>query len=186
MKVGDPPVRDGMRVLKVGAGSRTEVIITGESVVWIGQHWMRRPQMCLSEDCPACRWNRPRTIGFMSVQTRDGRGSLLEISVGAYERLIGLMGLDGERGRKVDALGLVCSVSRRGRKTPLVLEPTDERVMVPYVSSDRIIRVIALLYGWPRPADGELIDAYQARGAEAMRPVLEAAVEAERYLAARQ
>lgn len=181
-----PPRRDGMRVLKLGAGSRTEAIVAGKSVIWIGQHWMRRPQACLGPDaCPACQWNQPRPIGFMAIMSRDGRSSLVEVSPNAFERFCGLLGLESA-GPITDPLGVVVSISRRGRKTPLVLEPTDERVMVAEVSKQRILAVVALLYGWPSPVEGESEDAYERRVFEIARPKLQSAVDAEKYLAARQ
>lgn len=182
MYTGAPRKSGAMKVAKVGVGSRTELVWLSEQVLWVRQHWMRRAHLCTTDDdCPGCRWNSPRGIGFVAVRTSYGQVCLIEVSPLAFDRFSGVLGMDN--GFRLQELpGQRFTASRRGSRTPVVLEPLGERLQVTPTKIWDVLACVAILYGLPGPSPGESVETFRERVKPAMESQLSAAVSVEQTL----
>lgn len=169
----------GMKLFKVSPGGVFEGVFVSDHVCWVGQHWFRRAELCISpDDCPGCEWQASRQVGFAAVYTRGGMVGLLEISQLAFDRFVGLAGLE-RGGRQQRLCGLEFVATRRGRRLPLVLEPGNSVEVASAVSELRILQAVTCLYRLPSVQEGESRERYAERVLPTQRMRLEAAVAAE-------
>jgi len=178
---GRPVSEVGLRLVKVSAGGRGSGVILSDDVLWVRQHWFRRAVLCAQEGCPACVWNASREVGFLAISTASSARLLVELSPSAFERLAGLAGLSSG-GRCVGLAGWRVDLSRRGLRSPLVVEPTEFVGVDPKAAPSYQVMASAVmrLYGLPALRAGEDVVAYAARVRDGQLAVINAAIESER------
>lgn len=174
-----PTKRPKLAVLKVRGGQAADLVISCDQVMGFQVHWCDgRSYVCPGEDCPACvqcwpqRWNGFLVARVIGPQTRAP--VLLELSATSWDRLSGLMKLQGfetvER--------LIVSCQRRKPKSPLVVDPlgyseeTDCRI----IKEDAAWSAISVLYQLPQPRPGESRSDWDDRASEAARRLIDLAM----------
>lgn len=178
---GRPVSEVGLRLVKVSAGGRGSGVILSDDVLWVRQHWFRRAVLCMQDGCPACAWNASREVGFMAIQTGSSPRLLIELSPSAFERLAGLAGLESGA-RCVGLAGWKVDLSRRGNRSPLVVDPV-EFVGVPEFGRPTfqvLASAVMRLYGLPALRAGETVAAYSERIREGQMAIIKSAIESER------
>jgi len=171
--IGEVPVkRVRLGVLKVRSGMAAEGVIVVRQVLGFNVHWLlNRSYMCPGEGCAACfagvgaRWN-----GFLVVRVDLGNAQelrLLELSATGFERLAGLVRMEGWP----DLAGVRFRAARSRAKGVLLVEPVarDESLAGKVVSEIRAWEPVATLYGLPSPMEEESLALWEfrARGAAA-------------------
>lgn len=156
----DSPVRrgDGLAVLKVAAGSATEVQVLHGEPVGIVVHWLAgRTWFCPGERCPVClsgiggRWS-----GWYLVKVLcrgQGKAFGLELSAPAFDQMLGLVRMECAAIEP----GQVFQVSRRRAKSALCVEPVALQagaLIDEAASRRRLLRGLATLYRLPPLING--------------------------------
>jgi len=131
-----PTKRPKLAVVKVRGGQGCDLVICCRGVLGLSTHWVDgRSYVCPGEDCPACSQCWPdRWAGFLVVRVLGPKSrapQLLELSGSAWDRLNGLLKMEGYSGVE----GLVIHAERRKAKSPLVMDPVS-------VSDDLAGRII--------------------------------------------
>lgn len=167
-------------VLKLRAGSVTQVVLLGTRFLPLSSHWVGRTLPCPGEQCPLCSILPIRGLYYLPISL-DGRASILEMSPVASANL--------EQHAKLLHGGLqvgqLVEFSRRGAKSPLhgvIVEQRDGVNAVPFLMFAS--RVMAL-YHLPASNPGESIEAYdeRLRGITLVRSEREYAIQMKRAAA---
>lgn len=185
--IGEKPARrTKLAILKVRPGERCEVQVLCDQVFSWSVHWVgNRSYVCPVEDCPACvdwecRWNGWLLVRLVNNAHVKRRG-LLELSATTYDRLFGLLRMEGSS----SWFGQGVLLERGSRRSPMVAEPvgilpTDGiKVAKPQFVWD----ALATLYGLPAVQPGESVECWAVRAAQMSRRLLERAVESARKVA---
>jgi len=174
-----PVKRAKLAVLKLRGGMAADVAICCRDVFGLSTHWIDgRSYVCPGEECPACVQCWPaRFAGFLAVRV-VGPGSrspyLLELSSSAFDRLVGLMKMEGYESFE----GLQLHLSRMKAKSPLRAEPLGASAdLAGRIIDDMAVwSAISVLYSLPYPAPGECVGDWESRSSSAARRLIELAM----------
>lgn len=145
-------------VVRLVAGSRTEVILLSQSFFALTTHWVGHTVLCSVDACVLCETLPARGLFYVAVLCA-GRCSILELgaqSASHFEQHAKLL----HGGLRP---GLVVELARRGAKTPVHSEVVgcrpDTNAVTPL---DLCTRVMAI-YKFPPPQPNESMEAYEKR-----------------------
>lgn len=135
---------------KVPSGAVMRASLQGDVWYYFGSHWVGRVLLCSGEGCPGCLHGPSRVMGYrvgLIQHVEKWRPALLEVSSGAIAGLQGFCEMEGLS----DASGLVVELSRRGKRSPVRIEPVSSggATMPPDRSVATVINAVAVLYGLP-------------------------------------
>jgi hypothetical protein len=145
-------------VVRLGANSRTEVVLLSTRWFCLTTHWNRCTIPCCGEDCLLCDLLPSRGLFYAAVHCCS-RVSILELasqSAAHLEQHAKLLG-GGMR------VGLVFSLERRGAKHPVRSEIVREQEKCAEVSQLELATRVMALFKFPCPNPGEDISAYERR-----------------------
>lgn len=179
MIADSPSKRPKLAVLKIRGGQAADLVVCCHCVLGLITHWIDgRSYACPGEDCPACIQCWPdRWAGFLVVRcvgTKARAPMLLELSSSSWDRLAGLMKLEGYG--SVQALFL--HAERRKKKSPLIVDPVAEAPEAAgrMVESMAVWSAISPLYGLPQPRLDETDSMWVERCKPAARRLIELAI----------
>lgn len=150
--------RAQLKILRVPARSKCEVVLLSERALFVACHWLSgRQWLCSATEeygCPACHGQVPRCVGFGIVRLVanlhvDVR--LLEFSPGSHARLNMLAEMEGWP----VGCGLHVGVSRARPRSGLRMEPLGFASGHDGLSESRLLDAIAVLFGLPLTVEGE-------------------------------
>lgn len=135
-------------IVRVRAGSQTEVIVVGSKLLPLSTHWIAagrgRSVLCPVDDCPLCVWLPVRGFFYLPV-IWDARQCILELSSLAashFEQHCKLLH-GGIRP------GLVVALSRKSAKQPIRSEVVEEREGVAAVDFLTFCSRVMAVYNYP-------------------------------------
>ncbi len=152
-------------VLRFGAGMVRDLAVGCADPVFFGIHWDgKRQLLCAGEICPICGGDGARQTGFLLVESQAqhdyGRQLLIGVS---FPGIVRAQEFCLEQHMKW-APGLVITVSRRKKNSPLMIKPKEVRpVQVCQATTMTIIGAAATLFGVPTPAAHETPETWSAR-----------------------
>lgn len=168
-------------LLKVASGGEVEALILSDAVASVRVHWIgRRSYLCPGGDCPCCLIAESRWVGFLLVRVCQRGGDrvyLLEVTGSAYDRLVGLLKMEGVESIR----GVQVSARRERAKAPLLLEPLGsfDLSKVAVVPVERVYDALATVYGMPSFMDEETVQQWEERASVAAGHAIRLAMERE-------
>lgn len=165
--IGEMPVRRvKLPILKLKGGSQIECQVVGDQVFAWSTHWVGgRSYVCPGETCPCCPDYDCRWQGWLLVRLVHGRNTrqryLLELSATAFDRLNGLMRMDG----RTELFGELLVMKRAKARSPLVIEPMGSASVEGVVvgKAAMVWDALATLYGLPSVNMKEGVDEWRVR-----------------------
>lgn len=145
-------------VVRLGAGSRTEVTLLSTRFFALTTHWNKCTVPCCGDDCRLCEMLPSRGLFYVAVHCAS-RISILELgsqSASHFEQHAKLLG-GGMRP------GLVFQLARRGQKSPVASEIIREQEKCVEVAALELATRVMALYKFPCPNPGEDLVAYELR-----------------------
>lgn len=145
-------------VVRLGAGSRTEVVLLSTRFFSLTTHWNKCTLPCCGDDCRLCEMLPARGLFYAAVHCVS-RISILELasqSASHFEQHAKLLG-GGMR------VGLVFQLERRGAKHPVRSEIIREQDKCSEVAALELAARVMALYKFPCPNPGDDLPAYEAR-----------------------
>lgn len=176
-----PTRRSRIGILKVRPGAEYLLTCASEDPFTFFTHWMgARSYMCPGNECPACAQQiGAKWVGLMYVamsvdeQKKTVHG-MIELTEPAWYRMKDLATMLGTE----IGPGLSCSVSRKGRKSPLIFRPIldEEKAPVPgkIMKMTQIADATATLYSLPSLEPGQEIKKWSERAKTRARSLLSA------------
>lgn len=170
--VFSPPVgsvQHALPLLRCGAGGTVKMVLMAPAPLSFGVHWVNRSYVCVGDGCPLCEHQRPRIANWIlakpMIGSKFGLLGLLEMSGVAWERLAGLLKMEGVQ----TPLGAYIEVSRKRANSPLICVPLCEpSVNLVPLDQERTLDALVVLLKLPPREPQELIPAW----AERTRPLL--------------
>ena len=145
-------------VVRLGSGSRTEVVLLSPSFFCLTTHWLNTTFPCCGDDCPVCQLLPARGLFYVAVHCA-GRISILELgsqSAASFEQHAKLL----HGGMRA---GLVFQLLRRGAKSPVHSEVIREQSGCSPIQTLDLARHVMVLFKFPCPNPGETIEQYEFR-----------------------
>lgn len=145
-------------VVRLGANSRTEVVLLSTRWFMLTTHWNKCTLPCCGDECRLCELLPARGLFYAAVHC-NGRISILELasqSASHFEQHAKLLG-GGMR------VGLVFALERRGAKHPVRSEIVREQDKCSEVAMLELAARVMSLYKFPCPNPGEDVTAYEMR-----------------------
>lgn len=139
-----------LSLLKVSGGSRCDAVVQSSQPIWLDTHWIGLQILCPGSDCPLCRSLSSRSQGYLVVTVElqgETKPFLLEFtgtSALRFQERLQFFQLELKS-------GLELSLFRKGKRTPLVIEPgASDRLVDPQLAADRrLLNAIAVIFGLP-------------------------------------
>lgn len=161
---GDCRAAWSLPLVKLPGGAVFEAALQGASWLFFGSHWLKRVLLCSGDGCPGCVVGVPRVMGYRVCLVRGAerwRPALLEVSSGAVSGLAGFLEMEGV----ADVPGLVVELRRRGKRSPLRVEPisTGGAVSSHLGEVRALVNAIAVLYGLPLMSPEEEVKQWSER-----------------------
>lgn len=153
--------RRGLTLLRVMAGSRSEVVLQSDQVEVVRTHWFERQILCPGWDCPACETYSSRVAVFFVALAVVGprvQPVLVEVTASEWARcgLLSRMGVG-----VVEAGGrLEISRSAARRAARVTLTDVGGTVVPELRTRERLIDAISLLFNLPARAPAELASSW--------------------------
>lgn len=167
-----PPVgsvQHALPLLRCGAGGSVSIVLLAPTPLSFGVHWVDRSYVCVGDGCALCEHQRPRIANWIlakpMIGSKFGLLGLLEMSGVAWERLAGLLKMEGFQ----SPLGAFIEVTRKRANSPLVCVPLDrDPVKVVALDQERTLDALVVLLKLPPRLPLETLLAW----AERTRPLL--------------
>ena len=145
-------------VVRLGAGSTTEVILLSKRFFALTTHWVSYTIPCPGEDCALCEQVPARGLFYAAVMC-NSRVSILELgaqSASLFEQHAKLLhgGLN---------VGLVFALTRRSAKSPVRSEVIREQDKCTPVDQLELAAHVLALFKFPCPNPGEDLLSYEKR-----------------------
>lgn len=145
-------------VVRLGASSRTEVVLLSTRWFALTTHWNKCTLPCCGDQCRLCEMVPTRGLFYAAVHC-NSRISILELSCQSachFEQHAKLLG-GGMR------VGLVFQLERRGAKHPVRSEILREQEKCAEVAQLELATRVMALYKFPCPNPGEDLLKYEER-----------------------
>ena len=145
-------------VVRLVAGSRTEVTLLSSAFFALTTHWNKCTLPCSGSDCRLCEILPSRGLFYAAVMC-GSRVSILELgaqSAGHFEQHVKLL----HGGMRP---GLVVALSRKGAKSPVRSEVIREVAGSVEVPMLELAAHVMALYKFPCPNPGEPMEKYELR-----------------------
>lgn len=145
-------------VVRLVAGSRTEVVLLSEKFFSITTHWNKLTFPCCGDDCPVCELMPARGLFYVAVGC-NRTVSILELAAQSsshFEQHAKLLG----GGMNV---GGVFELSRRTAKAPVRGEYSRHQDKCTPVDHLELAKRVMSLYKFPPPNPGDDIYKYEIR-----------------------
>lgn len=145
-------------VLRLVAGSKTEVVLLSTRFFCITTHWNKCTVPCCGDDCRLCEVLPARGLFYVAVMC-SSRVSILELasqSASHFELHAKLL----HGGLRA---GLVVQLERRGAKSPVRSEGVRFQENCSEVSQLELAQRVMALYKFPCPNCGEDLATYEIR-----------------------
>ncbi len=181
---GEKPVgRTKVQILKIRGGQNVHVQFRAAEPLAFHIHWVGdRSFICPGDDCPAChsslgsRWVGILPVVWFTADQKQAYSGVLELTTSAYERLCGLLRMEGRMG----LLGLQVHASRRTDRSPLRVEPVPvgAEIAAPCkaVEQDFVADAVSTIWGLPACVRGMKLKEWEARAMPRARALLGVAV----------
>lgn len=145
-------------LVRLGAKSRTEVILLSDRFFTLTTHWNNGTIPCPGQDCQVCELLPSRGLYYLAVWCAS-RINLLEL--GAHSAVA----LDQHCGLMHGGLrpGLVVELRREGAKHPVRSEVLREVDQTKTVSELELAKRTMAIYKFPPPNPGEELGGYERR-----------------------
>lgn len=145
-------------VVRLSAGSRTEVVLLSSRFFAITTHWNKCTVPCCGDDCPLCEILPARGLFYAAV-TCASRLSILELasqSSSHFEQSVRFAPGGFNAGQVVE-------LQRRGAKHPVRSEVCRFQEGVTAVDHFDLVRHVMALYKYPVPNPTEDLATYEIR-----------------------
>lgn len=145
-------------VLRVRAGSATEIVLLSQDFFCLTTHWDRCTVPCAGDGCGLCEILPARGLFYLAAMCMSRvhvveLGALSSANLEQHAKLL-------HSGLRP---GLVFSLSRRTGKSPVHSEVVREQAGVSVVPVLVLAAHVLALYKYPPPNIGESIEAYEVR-----------------------
>lgn len=149
-------------ILRTRVGTRTEVQVVVEPVVFIPTHWLgRRRVVCSGDGCRACLADEARTYVYAIVDhLAIGKFYLLEVTEASW---LATRILVSRSSNSSLLMGDVLSLSRKHKRSPARVEVVDHKPVREISPELTTLRAVAALYRLPVPGVTESATRYGTR-----------------------
>lgn len=139
-------------LIRVEPGEPEQVAVRSPRAIYVKTHWHQRTYLCPEIDCPMCGQFAIRELAYVVVRC-DGPSwqgdALLELPCLAFRRLTQIVSeceVDTWRGLKL-------TLSRRSRRSPVVLDVDADRAVLGDSMADvqAVCSALSTLYRLPQP-----------------------------------